>query len=54
MIENKDGTWRATGLKNTDKDKLLKEFWNSVNNRNKVNINLLSDKDVTVYDVGDA
>ena len=53
VAENKDGTWRTTGLKNTDKDKLLKEFWNSVNNHNKVNINLLSDKDVTVYDMGD-
>ena len=53
VAENKDGTWRTTGLKNADKDKLLKEFWNSINNRNKVNINLLSDKDVTVYDTGD-
>ena len=53
VAENKNGTWKTTGLKNTDKEKLLKEFWDSINNRNKVNINLLSDKDVTVYDVGE-
>ena len=29
---------------------MLKDFWNTVNNRQKVNINILTDKDVTVKD----
>ena len=36
-------------MKRTDTEKLLKEFWNTVNNRKKVNINLLSDQDVEIY-----
>ena len=46
VAENKDGTWRTTGLKSTDRDKLLKHFWDTINNRKKVNVNLLSDQDV--------
>ena len=38
--EEKDGTWKTTGLKNVDK--LRKDFWNIVNNTSKVSINLLS------------
>lgn len=50
VAENKDGSWRTTGLKNTDRDKLLKHFWDTINNRKKVNINLLSDNDVEIYE----
>lgn len=50
--ENNDGTWRTTGLRIADKEKLLKEFWNCVNNPKKVTINLLSDDDVQVYEIG--
>ena len=53
VAENQDGSWRTTGLKHVEKGKLLKEFWDTVNNRKKVNINLLSDEDVEVFDVGE-
>lgn len=33
-------------FKSTDRDKLLKHFWDTINNRKKVNVNLLSDQDV--------
>ena len=48
--EEKDGTWKTTGLKNVDK--LRKDFWNIVNNTSKVSINLLSEKDVVTYEAG--
>ena len=50
VAKNKDGTWRTTGLKSTDRDKLLKHFWDTINNRKKVNVNLLSDQDVEIYE----
>ena len=50
VVENKDGSWKTTGLKNTDKNRLLKHFWDTINNRKKVNINLLSDHDVEIYE----
>ena len=53
VAENQDGSWRTTGLRHLEKGKLLKEFWDTVNNRKKVNINLLSDEDVEVFDVGE-
>ena len=37
-----DGSWYTTGLKNPEK--LKKNFWNTVHDTKKVNINLLSDK----------
>ena len=49
--EETDGTWKTTGLK--DEAKLLKDFWNTINNRQKVNINLLSEKDVSSFIVGE-
>lgn len=49
--ENEDGSWYATGLQ--DIDKLCKDFWNTINNHKKVNINLLSDKDVQIYQIDD-
>lgn len=49
--EGSDGSWRTTGLKN--ESKLRKEFWDTINNRKKININLLSDDDVQTYEVGD-
>lgn len=49
--ENKDGSWRTTGLQNASK--LRKEFWDNMNNPKKVNINLLSEDDVQTYEVGD-
>lgn len=45
--ENKDGTWSATGLR--DEAKLRKDFWDTLNNRNKVSVNLLKDRDVKAF-----
>ena len=47
--ERTDGSWEATGLENADK--LRKEFWDTINNSNKVSINLLTDNDVNIYEV---
>lgn len=49
--ERQDGTWFATGMK--DVEKLQKNFWNQLNDRKKVSINLLSESDVKTYMVGD-
>ena len=46
--ENPDGSWRTTGLKNAAK--LQKEFWDTINNTNKVSINLLNENDVETYE----
>lgn len=47
--EDKDGNWYTTGLKNAAK--LKKDFWNTLNNRKKVSVNLLRDDDVETYSV---
>jgi len=49
VTENKNGELNTTGLK--DATKLKKDFWNTINNRKKVSINLLTDNDVETYDV---
>lgn len=49
--EEKDGTWKTTGLQNTSR--LRREFWDTINNSKKVNINLLSEDDVQTYEVSD-
>lgn len=46
--EETDGCWQLTGLENPDK--LRKEFWDTINNKNKVSINLLTDRDVKIYE----
>lgn len=51
VVENKDGSWRTTGLDSTDRGKLLKDFWDTINNRKKVNVNILHDNDVETYDI---
>ena len=51
LKEATDKTWRTTGLK--DADKLLKSFWDTINNRQKVSINLLRDSDVKVHHIGE-
>ena len=47
--EREDKSWYTTGLKNTSK--LEKEFWDLVNNKQKVSINLLSENSLETYDV---
>ena len=49
--EEKDGSWKTTGLQNASK--LRKEFWDTINNSKKVNINLLSEDDVQTYEIVD-
>lgn len=49
VIENKDGTWSTSGLDADSCQKLIKQFWNDINNRQKVSINLLRDDDVEAY-----
>lgn len=44
--ENKDGSWYMTGLDNAAK--LRKDFWDTINNKTKVSINLLTDNDVEI------
>ena len=49
--ERNDGTWFTTGMKNASK--LLKNFWNQINDRAKVSVNLLRESDVKVYTIND-
>ena len=49
VIERTDGSLGTTGLK--DVEKLKKDFWNIINDRKKVSINLLTDEDVETYDI---
>ena len=46
--ENKDGSWHITGLDNAAK--LRKDFWDTINNKNKVSVNLLTDNDVEIFE----
>ena len=46
--ENKDGSWYMTGLDNAAK--LRKDFWDTINNKNKVSTNLLTDNDVEIFE----
>ena len=46
--ERRDGSWYTTHIQ--DPDKLLKDLWNTVNNRKKVSINLLDEEDVKLYE----
>ena len=47
--EDKRGNLTVTGV--NDADKLLKDFWNIINNRQKVSINILTENDVTVENI---
>lgn len=51
VIEKSDGSFATTGLK--DVEKLRKDFWNTVNNKKKISINLLTDNDVRSYELGE-
>ena len=48
--EYKDKTLHTVDL--PDPEKLVKEFWDMVNNPNKASVNILSSKDVTIETVG--
>lgn len=49
VIEDKHKQLEAVGV--PDPDLLVKEFWNIVNNVNKVSVNILSGSDVSVESV---
>ena len=53
VAENENHTWRASGLGAEDRDKLLKNFWDTINDPGKVSINLLFDRDVETFNVGE-
>lgn len=50
VVEKRDGSWKTTGLKKTDEGKLLKEFWDLMHNAQKVNICIIDERHVKVYD----
>lgn len=45
--------WKTSGLKTKDKEKLLDEFWNQAHNTQKINLNLLTEKDIETYEIKD-
>ncbi len=49
VIDNEDCSWRTTGLEN--ERKLLKDFWDTINNKKKVSLNILTDKDIELFHV---
>lgn len=53
VAEKENGFWNTTGLKVVEKEKILKAFWDTVNNSKKVSINLLNDNDVETYTIND-
>lgn len=53
VSERKDGSWQTVGLKKENARKLTKAFWDIINNPQKVSVNLLTEKDVQTYEVGD-
>ncbi|MCD7708598.1 MAG: hypothetical protein LUI02_01840 [Clostridiales bacterium] len=53
MRELEDRHWETTGLTMGKADKVLDDFWNTINNPNKVSENLLFERNVMTYNVGD-
>ncbi len=53
VMERDDGSWHPTGLKLEDVQKLQKSFWDTINDRKKVSVNILTEKDLKVYEVGE-
>ena len=50
-VEKKDGSWKTTGLRNLPK--LKKEFWDTIHNKTKVSLCLISERDVEEYMIGE-
>lgn len=46
-----DRSWKTTGLKLTDKEKLIDDFWNQAHNPQKISINLLNENDLEIFEV---
>ena len=49
VIEREDKSLEAVGI--PEPEKLVVEFWDTVNNPNKVSVNILSDKDVSIENI---
>lgn len=49
VAENEDGSWKPTGLH--DADKIRKEFCDTINNKNKVSCNIITDRDIEMFEV---
>lgn len=49
--ENQDGSFEVQGL--DDSDKIEKDFWNTINNQGKVNLNLLRNSDAQFQTIGE-
>ena len=47
--EREDGSWYTTHLQN--ENGLLADFWNTINNRSKVSVNLLNEQSVETYEI---
>ena len=46
VAEQKDGSFVTSGL--SDPDKFMKDFWNTINDSNKVSVNLLTEGSITI------
>ena len=44
VAERNDGSWKTTGLKNSEK--LKKDFWDTIHNKQKVSLCLVSESDL--------
>jgi predicted HTH transcriptional regulator len=49
VTENSDNTLSATGVK--DADRMLRDFWNGVNNKQVVSNNILSDRHAQIHEL---
>lgn len=50
-VRDKDGHLQIDGLTKSDIDKLQKDFWSGLSNKNTVNINLLSNDDIRTLQI---
>jgi len=51
VVEKDDKSLEIVGL--SDADKIVDDFWDTINNQNKVNTNILSSKNVEVLTIED-
>lgn len=47
VSENEDESWYVTGV--NDKNKIIKEFWDCLNNSYQVSSNILTDSNIETY-----
>ena len=49
VIENDDKSLEVIGISNPEK--MIKEFWDAINNQNKVSVNILTDRNVEIQEL---